>query len=150
MRFAELTAGRSIELGPRSITETEVIEFARRYDPQFFHVDPERAAASRWGGLIASGWMTAAVAMQMVVPGILDGSESIGSPGLDKLEWTHPVRPGDTLRLRITVLEQRVSSSGKIGIVRWTWNMRNQAEVTVMNVVATSLFDLKNGDIPNF
>ncbi len=146
MKFTELTPGRVIELGPRAVTEQEIIEFARRYDPQFFHVDPARAAASRWKGLIASGWMTASIAMSLAVPDILDeASNSIGSPGIDKLEWTHPVRPGDVLRMKLTVFESRISKSGTTGIVRWQWELRNQREVVVLRLVATSLFELATG-----
>ena len=142
MKFIDITPGRVIELGPRAVTEAEIIEFARRYDPQYFHVDPARAAASRWRGLIASGWMTASIAMELVVPGILEGSGSIGSPGVDKLEWLHPVRPGDELRLKVTVLDAHVSKSGSTGVVRWEWQLDNQKDIAVLRMVATSLFDM--------
>lgn len=142
MQFEALIPGLEIDLGPREISEQEILEFARRYDPQYFHTDPVRAAASRWGGLIASGWMTASIAMQMVVPAILDGSGSIGSPGLESLEWLHPVRPGDSLRLKLTVLESRISKSGSMGIVRWRWEMSNQSKVPVLRLIATSLFEV--------
>jgi acyl dehydratase len=142
MQFNQLIPGLTIELGPRDISEQEILEFARRYDPQYFHTDPVRAAASRWGGLIASGWMTASIAMQLVVPAILEGSGSIGSPGLENLEWLHPVRPGDTLRLTVTVLESRLSKSGSVGVVRWSWHMANQSEVVVLRLIATSLFEV--------
>ncbi len=142
MQFDELVPGLVIELGPREVTEREVIEFAQRYDPQYFHTDPVRAAASRWGGLIASGWMTAGIAMQLVVAAILEGSGSIGSPGLDNLQWLHPVRPGDVLRLKVNVLESRISKSGTVGVVRWMWQVFNQSEVMVLSLVATSLFEM--------
>ena len=95
MRFAELTAGRVIQLGPASLSEQEIIAFARAYDPQWFHTDPVRAAASEWQGLIASGWQTCGVAMRLVCDHILAGSESFGSPGLAYLKWENPVRAGD-------------------------------------------------------
>ena len=142
MKFMELTPGRQINLGPRAVDEAEIIDFARRYDPQFFHVDPARAAASRWNGLIASGWHTAGMAMELVVKGILEGSGSIGSPGLDKLEWTHPVRPGDVLRLQVDVLESRISKSGTTGVVNWRWEMKNQSDVVVLRIIAISLFEV--------
>ena len=142
MQFQQLIPGLVIELGPRDISEQEILEFARRYDPQYFHTDPVRASASRWGGLIASGWMTASIAMQMVVPAILEGSGSIGSPGLESLEWLHPVRPDDILRLTVTVLESRISKSGSVGVVRWSWHMSNQSDVVVLRLIATSLFEV--------
>jgi len=141
MRFEELTVGRVITAGPREVTEREIVEFASRYDPQPFHTDPEWAKASRWGGLIASGWMTCAIAMELVARNILVGSGSIGSPGVEGVEWLAPVRPGDRLSLRVTVLESRVSSTGRSGVVRWRWELDNQTGTTVSRLVGTSLFE---------
>jgi acyl dehydratase len=124
------------------VTEGEIIDFARRYDPHPFHTDPERAARSRWGGIIASGWMTCCIAMELVVRQVLIGSESFGSPGVDQIQWTQPVRPGDFLRVVVTVLESRISSSGRVGSVRWEWAVLNQAGLVVSRMVATSLFDI--------
>jgi acyl dehydratase len=140
LRFQDLTVGQIIEVGPREVSEGEIIAFATRYDPQPFHTDPVRAKASRWGGLIASGWMTCSIAMELVVRGILEGGESYGSPGVENIEWTHPVRPGDSLHLKATVLESRVSSSGHTGIVRIRWELLNQRDVLVLRLVGTSLF----------
>jgi len=141
MRFEELTAGRVITAGAREVTEREIVEFASRYDPQPFHTDPERARAGRWGGVIASGWMTCAIAMELVARNILAGSESIGSPGVEGVEWLAPVRPDDRLSLRVTVLESRVSTSGRNGVVRWRWELDNQTGITVCRMVCTSLFE---------
>ena len=144
MRFEQFVAGTVLHAGPRLVGDEEIVEFARRYDPQPFHVDRERAAASRWGGLIASGWMTCGIAMELAVEHILDGSESIGSPGIDELRWENPVRPGDQLRLTITVLESRRSSSGRTGVVRWRWELHNQDGEPVLSLLATSLFDVSD------
>jgi acyl dehydratase len=143
MKFAELKAGMVFS-GGRSgpITEREIIEFAKRYDPQWFHTDPTRAAASRWQGLIASGWHTCSIAMQLLVTHVLSDSESIGSPGLEQVRWPSPLRPGDAVELQVEVLETRISSSGKIGIVRWRWLLTTQAGAQVLDIVGTSLFDL--------
>jgi len=143
MKFHELTAGSVIETDVRIITESEIVEFAKRYDPQPFHTDRDFAAASRWGGLIASGWMTCSVAMELVVRRVLTDSESIGSPGVEALEWLRPVRPGDALRVLVTVLESRKSKSGTTGVVRWRWDVRNQADETVARLTAVSLFDVR-------
>jgi len=140
--FKEITPGAVFRAGPRSVTELEIIEFARRYDPQFFHIDPARAAASRWGGVIASGWMTCSIAMELAVREVLADSNSIGSPGIKQLQWEKPVRPGDSLSLCITVLETRISSSGAVGVVRWRWELTNQDPMRVLSLIATSLFDL--------
>lgn len=142
MRFHELTVGRILEFGPRAVTESEIIDFASRYDPQPFHTDPVRAKTLHWGGVISSGWLTCCIAMELGVRGLLDGSESYGSPGVEKIEWTHPVRPGDALRLKVTILESRVSSSKRTGIIRWQWDVRNQHEVKVLSLIATTLFEL--------
>jgi len=144
MRYADLTPGRVIELGPTTLTEQEIVDFARAYDPQWFHTDPARAAASPWEGVIASGWQTCAVAMRLAVLKVLNGSESIGSPGLAYLKWEAPVRPGDPLHLRLTVLERRTASSKpSLGIVRWRWQLFNQRDEGVLDLEATSFFDLQ-------
>ena len=143
MRFAEIAAGQVIAAGPETITERQILEFAREYDPQWFHTDPERAAQSTWNGLIASGWQTCAIAMRMVISAALAGSESFGSPGLAYLKWENPVRPGDELRLVIDVLDKRVATKRPtLGIVRWRWRLFNQRNELVLDLEATSLFDL--------
>jgi acyl dehydratase len=143
MRFVELTLGRVIHLGPASLTEQQIVDYARAYDPQWFHIDPARAATSQWQGLIASGWQTCGMAMRLVCDGILDGSESFGSPGLAYLKWENPVRAGDALRLAVEVIEQRIANSRPtLGIVRWRWHLANQRMEPVLDLEATSLFDL--------
>ena len=143
MKFADLEPGRSITLGPETITEEEMIEFARAYDPQWFHVDPVRAEQSAWRGLIASGWHTCGVAMRMVVEQVLAGSESFGSPGLAYLKWENPVRPGDQLYVTIDVKERRIAKSRPtLGIVRWRWRVSNQVADLVLDLEATSLFEI--------
>jgi acyl dehydratase len=144
MRFAELTAGRILECGPVALTEREIMDFARAYDPQWFHTDAERALAGPWEGLIASGWQTCCVAMRLVCDNILAGSESFGSPGLAYLKWESPVRAGDALRVTVEVIDNRVAKSKPtLGIVRWRWRVRNQRDEPVLDLEATSLFDLQ-------
>ena len=145
MKFAQIEAGQIIDAGTVSISEQEIIAFARQFDPQWFHIDPPRAAASRWNGLIASGWHTCCLAMKLVVDNVLAGSESFGSPGLTNLNWSNPVRPGDALQLRIEVTDVRTARSRPtLGIVRWTWRMRNQRYAEVLSLEATSLFELSD------
>ena len=143
MQFKDFYVGQVIEAGPVSVNDDQIVEFARQYDPQWFHTDVERAESGRWNGLIASGWQTCGLAMRLVVEGPLAGSESFGSPGLAYLKWLAPVRPGDQLKLKLTVLETRVSSSGGVGSVRWRWQLCNQAQTEVLDLEATSLFALK-------
>ena len=143
MKFAEFHAGQVIHCGPASLTEQQILAFAREWDPQWFHTDSERAAASTWQGLIASGWQTCCVAMRMACDEILAGSESFASPGLAYVKWLNPVRAGDTLHLRADMLEVRTAQSKPtLGILRWRWQVTNQHAQTVLDLEATSLFDL--------
>ena len=143
MKFAEFHAGQVIEAGPYRVSEAELLQFARAYDPQWFHTDPEAAAQGRFGGLIASGWHTCGIAMRLATDVALEGSESFASPGLAYVKWRHPVRPGDALRLRATVLETRVSRrQPTLGILRWRWQLFNQQGREVLDLEATSLFAL--------
>ncbi|RQO42800.1 acyl dehydratase [Variovorax sp. KBW07] len=143
MKFADFHAGQVIEAGPYVLTETELLQFARAYDPQWFHTDPEAAAGSPFGGLIASGWHTCSIAMRLVVEAALAGSESFASPGIEHVRWPNPVRPGDALRLVADVIEVRRSEKRPtLGILRWRWRLFNQRELTVLDVEVTSLFKL--------
>lgn len=143
MKFAEFFAGQIIEAGPCQVSETEVLQFATAYDPQWFHTDVEAAAEGPFGGLIASGWHTCGMAMRLMADKALHGSESFASPGLAYIKWPHPVRPGDTLHVRATVLETRTArSQPTLGILRWRWQMYNAHQVEVLDLEATSLFKL--------
>ena len=97
--FEDYVVGSVHEYGPIAVTEEEMIAFATRYDPQIFHVDPEAAKKTRFGGLIASGWLTAGLAMRLWVENVLSSVASQGSPGVNKLRWIQPVYPGDELSL---------------------------------------------------
>ena len=144
MKFAELTVGKRIVLGPHTVDTEEVLAFARRYDDQWFHTDPARAEQGPWDGLIASGWHTCAMAMALVSKNILPDSGSFASPGMNYIKWPHPVRPHDELTLEVIVLEQRVSTSRPdLGVVRWQWLMRNQNGITVLDLEATSFFTIE-------
>ena len=144
MKFADFHAGQVIDAGPYEVDETEMIRFATAYDPQWFHTDPETAAKGPFEGLIASGWHSCGIAMRLVVDRVLHDSESFASPGLKYLKWLQPVRPGDSLSLRMTVLDAR--RSGKrpdLGILEWRWQLRNQREIEVLELEVTSMFNLK-------
>ena len=143
MRFADFHAGQVIQAGPFELTQAELLAFAKAYDPQWFHTDPAAASQGRFGGLIASGWQTCGIAMRLVADAALAGSESFASPGLAYVKWPNPVRPGDVLRLRATVLQtRRASSKPPLGILRWRWQLFNAAGAEVLDLEATSLFDL--------
>lgn len=143
MKFADLAAGRRITLGPLVADEAELVDFARKYDDQWFHTDAAMAHRGPFDGLIASGWHTCAMAMSVVSSEVLRGSESYASPGLAYLRWPNPVRPGDSLMLELHVLEQRVSDTKPwLGIVRWQWLMTRQDGAVALDLEATSLFKL--------
>ncbi|MBS0416604.1 MAG: MaoC family dehydratase [Proteobacteria bacterium] len=144
MHFEQIEPGMIIDGGRRTVTESEIIEFAKRYDPQWFHTDPARAQHSRWKGLISSGWMTCSIAMELAVRSILADSQSIGSPGVEQLKWLNPVRPGDELALRVEVIDKSLSRSGSVGIIKWRWVLTTQVQVPVLELTATSLFQLRS------
>jgi acyl dehydratase len=124
-----------------TVTEAEIVEFAERFDPQPFHVDAEAAAASPFGGLIASGWHTMGLFMGMYVRGVLRDSASLGSPGVEELRWPAPVRPGDELRGRSTVTDVRASATNpRRGTVFTTNEVVNQNGTVVMTMKARGFF----------
>ena len=143
MKFAEFHVGQVLNAGPYEVSEAEVLDFSKQWDPQWFHTDPIAAAQGPFEGLIASGWHTCSIAMRLAVDAFLADSESYASPGLAYIKWLHPVRPGDVLRLRLTVIESRISQSNpSLGILRWRWQLRNASEVEVLDLEATSLFKI--------
>jgi acyl dehydratase len=138
--FEDYIAGSVYEFGSITVTESEIIEFAKRFDPQFFHVDPVKAVGSHFGGLIASGWHTIGLAMRLLVDHFLPHVASLGSPGVDEIRWPNPVRAGDTLRIRVTILEARPSrSKPDRGIVRTRTEALNQRDELVLTMIAVSL-----------
>ncbi len=139
--FEDLPPGRSFDLGSFTVSEAEIIEFARQYDPQPFHVDPEAAAASPFGGLIASGWHTCALYMRLYVDTILSRSDSRGSPGVEEVRWLAPVRPGDTLHGRVEIVEAKASEKDPTrGTVLIQSELRNQDDIVVMRMKGRGLF----------
>ena len=145
--FEDFTPGEEIELGTRSVTEEEIVAFARQFDPQPFHVDAEAARGSIYGGVIASGWHTCSMMMRMVVDGMMGGAASMGSPGLDGVRWLLPVRAGDTLALRHVTRQVKASSSKPDRGVVWTsWEARNQHGETVCTIEGMAMFKRRPQD----
>ena len=139
--FEDFQIGEVSELGPVSVSEAEIVEFAERFDPQPFHIDPEAAQASPFGGLIASGWHTTALFMGMFVRGVLLDSASLGSPGVEEIRWTAPVRPGDTLRGRSTISDVQPSATNpRRGTVITANEVLNQDGEVVMRLKARGFF----------
>lgn len=144
--FEDFTVGATREAGPIAIDEASILEFARRYDPQPFHVDREAAKRSIYGGIIASGWQTAALAHRLVVEMIGEDSGSQGSPGADELRWLAPVRPGDALTLRATVIDVSPSrSKPDRGSVRLRYELSNQNGDVVMTMIGIGMFRRRAG-----
>ncbi len=140
-RFLEdFPVGSTAEFGHIQVTADEIIEFARRYDPQPFHVNEERARQWPFGGLIASGWHTAAMTMRALVEEFIDAESSLGSPGLGPIHWKVPVRPGDVLRARARVLENRLSRSksdrGTLVFEIETLNQKGESVMLIENWIA--------------
>ena len=139
--FDDFKPGQAFELGSRTITRESILAFAREYDPQPFHTDEEAAKETIYGGLIASGWQTGALLMRLFWDGLLHECASLGSPGIDELRWVKPVRPGDTLSLRYTVVETVLSrSKPDRGIVRSLCEMRNQDGEVVLTMKGLGMF----------
>ncbi len=134
--FEDFRVGEVIELGSRRVSAEEIIAFAREFDPQPFHIDAEAARHSVFGGLVASGWHTASLFMRLVVDGYIGKvASSMGSPGVDKVEWLKPVRPGDRLSGRITVVEKLPSRSRADRVtIKTLGEMLNQRGEVVMTV----------------
>jgi acyl dehydratase len=142
VRFSDLTPGLVVRTQPRAVTSKEMIEFASRYDPQWLHIDSVRARGGRWKGIIASGWLTCAIAMELMVQYVLTGSESFGSPGVESLKWLHPVRPDDLLALHFEVLRSSKSPSGRTGILLSKSELWNQNDRLVFTCQVTTLFNV--------
>ena len=143
--FEDYVTGAVYEYGYASVTEAEIIAFAERFDPQPIHVDPRFAASGPFGGLIASGWHTAGIAMRLIVDHYLSKVASLASPGVDELRWPTPVRPGDTLRVRTTIVETRRSrSKPDRGLIRTRAELLNQDDQIALSLVAMNLIQLRN------
>ena len=135
----EYAAGAVHEFGAMPVVEAEILDFGRRFDPQTFHTDPQAAKSTEYGGLIASGWHTAAMMMRMYSDHYLSRVATLVSPGVDELRWLLPVRPGDTLSMRVTIADARPSRSRPDrGIVRSACEVLNQRREVVMTVTATN------------
>lgn len=144
--FEDYVPGSVLEYGAVTVTREDIVGFAERFDPQPFHVDADAAADGPFGGLIASGWHTASVMMRLVVDHYLSTVASLGSPGVDELRWTRPVRPGDSLRVRLSILEARRSrSKPDRGVVRTGVEVVNQRGDVVMSCRALNILRCRHG-----
>jgi len=133
--FEDYLPGSVFEYGRITLSEQEIVEFARQFDPQFIHTDPRAAADGPFHGLIASGWHTPAVMMRLFVDHYLSHVASMASPGIDELRWSRPVRPGNSLSIRVSVIEAKQSrSKPDRGMVRSLVEVLNQDREVVMSM----------------
>ena len=136
----DFVEGAVHEFGPITITENDIVRFGEQFDPQVFHTDPQGARETVYGGLIASGWHTCSLLMRMFVEHYLPGPASLGSPGVDRLRWLHPVRPGDRLTLRVTVHKVKPSrSKPDRGVLFSLCEMVNQNRDVVVSMTGMNL-----------
>lgn len=139
--FEDFELGKSIDVGSRTVSEEEIIDFAKQFDPQPFHIDHDAAAKSMYGGIIASGWHTCSMIMRLMVDGFLRDAASMGSPGVDEIRWIKPVRGGDTLTVTTTPVEIRPSGSKPDrGVVVTLWQAKNQHGELVATVRGMGMF----------
>lgn len=139
--FEDFKSGQVFELGSKTITREEIVEFASEFDPQPFHLDEEAGKASLLGGLAASGWHTGAMVMKLLADGLLSRTSSQGSNSIEKLSWLKPVFPGDTLSATATVIGTRdLKSRSDLGIVNFEIGVRNQSGAEVMRQIGPIFF----------
>jgi acyl dehydratase len=148
--YEDIEVGRGAKFGRYEVTREEVMEFARKYDPQPFHLDDDAAAQTHFGRLSASGWHTCAMTMAMLVENMKSRSQAgLGSPGVDQLRWLKPVYPGDTLRVETEVLEKRRSASRPdMGIFKSKVRVLNQHDEPVLEMISNGLIRVRNPDAP--
>lgn len=136
--------GRTYTSPTRTVTEAEALEFARRYDPQYFHVDPVAARDSVFGGLVLGGFQTAAIAWALVHATGMFARCALAGIGIDELRWHEPVRPGDSLRCDFTLLDARPSRTQvDRGIARFRYELRNQRAEIVLSFTIIQLLRRK-------
>lgn len=139
--FEDFQPGRVWELEGPELTQEAIVAYATQFDPQYLHVDAAAAAAGPYGGLIASGWHTVGIAMRLICDAYLLEAASLGSPGVDAVRWLKPVRPGDRLKLRMTVLEAKPSrSKPDRGTILHRWEVFNHAGELVMTMQGYGMF----------
>jgi acyl dehydratase len=139
--FEDFVEGSVESFGSRVVTREEIISFAAEFDPQPMHLDEQAARHSPLGGLAASGWHSCAIMMRLIADGFILDSSCMGSPGVEEVKWLKPVRPGDRLAARRTVLEKRTSKSrSELGFVRFRFELVNQNGETVMEQTNSIMF----------
>lgn len=149
MYFEDYQPGDTSRFGAYQVTESEIVEFASKYDPQYFHLDNEAAKDSLFGGLCASGWHTSAMFMRMLIDNLPEKHGSLGSPGINNLKWLKPVYPGYILSVKSCVKQCRLSESKPdVGLICVNYEIVNQHDVTVMSLESNAFFRCRNTKLP--
>lgn len=144
--WEDFNPGHVTEFGPRLVTRDEIVEFAAEFDPQPMHLDDAAASTTMLGGLRASGWHGCSILMRMITDAFLLDSSSMGAPGIDEVRWLRPIRPGDRLTLRTTVLETRVSNSRQdMGFVKFRFELLDAAGERAMTLITSLMMGLRGG-----
>ncbi len=139
--WEDFEIGSTVDMGSHTFTADEIVAYAGQFDPQPFHIDPDAAARSVFGGLIASGWHTCAVGMRLMCDDYINRSISMGAPGVDNIRWPNPVRAGDTITYRRALLEKRASNSRpEMGLLKTRWEAVNQHGDTVLSMEGWGMF----------
>jgi acyl dehydratase len=148
--FEDLEIGAETDFGTYAVTREEVLEFARKYDPQPFHLSDEEAAKTHFGRIAASGWHTAAMTMAVIARHVVGrGQAGLGSPGIDELRWLRPVYPGDTLQVRGKIVDKRESRSrADMGSFRTHTIVTNQDDQPVMTFTSIVLIRRRPSEAP--
>ncbi len=141
LHWEDFTQGQVTEYGPRLLTREEIIAFAAEFDPQPMHLDEEAAAAGMFGGLAASGWHSCCVLMRMITDGFIADASFMGAPGVEEVKWLAPIRPGERVRARATVLETRASRSRPdMGFVKFQFELVDAADRRLMTLTVIPMF----------
>jgi acyl dehydratase len=139
--WEDFKVGERSAMGSHTFSAEEIVAFGRQFDPQPFHIDPQAARHSPFGGLIASGWHTCAVGMRLMVEQYIGRTVSLGSPGIEDIRWLKPVRAGDTLTYSRTVTESRASATrAGVGLVKHRWEAVNQAGEAVLTMEGWGMY----------
>ena len=141
LHFEDIEVGSTYDCGSLTVTEAEIVAFGEKYDPQPFHTDPEAAAESAFGGLVASGWQTCALTARLLVTNYIDDTASAGGRGVDDLRWRRPVRPGDTLSVGAEVVAKRPARNPAVGETDVSVTTTNGEGETVLSMVALGLVE---------
>jgi len=147
--WEDFSVGQVADYGPRLVTAEEIKAFAAEFDPQPMHLDEEAARSTMIGELCASGWHTCSIMMRMIADGFILDSSSMGAGGVEEVKWLAPVRPGDLLTVRASVLEKRASNSRpEMGFVKFSFDVLNAAGVRVMALTTPLIFGRRPAGSP--